>query len=159
MCFPPFFGDFIFFQASRVPQGVAGLRFGVFCRSPPGPRRLARALGFNFLKDCHAIRSNHMAFPRPANFPYKEVFYFDGEIALIKGRYKDSDRDSIGMRWMVGESDLGYPSTFGNAMWMVVPDKLAQYILEGIFRDLEKQRKFVSDFQEFMDSLDFIRTE
>jgi len=27
-----------------------------------------------------------MAFPRPANFPYKEVFYFDGEIALIKGR-------------------------------------------------------------------------
>ena len=40
---------------------------------------------------------------------------------------------------MVGESDLGFPSTFGNAMWMVVPDKLAQYILERIFKDLEKQ--------------------
>jgi len=60
---------------------------------------------------------------------------------------------------MVGESDLGFPSTFGNAMWMVVPDKLAQYILEGIFKDLEKQRKFVTDFQEFMDALDFIRAK
>jgi len=98
-----------------------------------------------------------MTFPRPANFPYKEVFYCDDEIALIKGRYKDSDHDSIGMRWMVGESDLGYPSTFGNPMWMVVPDKLAQYILEGIFRDLEKQRKYIKDFQEFMDALEFIR--
>ena len=28
-------------------------------------------------------------FPRPKNYPYKEVFYFDGEIALIKGKYKD----------------------------------------------------------------------
>ena len=74
---------------------------------------------------------------------------------MIKGRYKDSD--SIGMRWMVGESDLGFPSTFGNPMWMVVPDKLAQYILEGIFRDLEKQRRFVIDFQEFMDAIEFVR--
>jgi hypothetical protein len=98
-----------------------------------------------------------MTFPRPSNFPYKEVFYSDGEIALIKGRYKDSDNDSIGMRWMVGESDLGYPSTHGSPMWMVVPDKLAQYILEGIFRDLEKQRRYVIDFQEFMDALEFIR--
>lgn len=99
-----------------------------------------------------------MAFPRPSNFPYKEVFYSDGEIALIKGRYKDSGHDSIGMRWMVGESDLGYPSTYGNPMWMGVPDKLAQYVLEGIFRDLEKQRAFIIDFQEFMDALEFIRT-
>ena len=99
-----------------------------------------------------------MTFPRPNNFTYKEVFYSDGEIALIKGQYKNSVHDSIGMRWMVGESDLGYPSTFGNPMWMAVPDKLAQYILEGIFRDLERQRIFVIDFQEFMDALEFIRT-
>jgi hypothetical protein len=98
-----------------------------------------------------------MKFPRPSNFPYKEVFYSDDEIALIKGRYKDSEHDSLGMRWMVGESDLGYPSTFGNPMWMVVPDKLAKYILEGIFRDIEIQRKFIIDFQEFMDALEVIR--
>lgn len=97
-------------------------------------------------------------FPTPNNFPYTAVFYFDGEIDLMKGRYKDSDRDSIGMRWMVGESELGYPSVYGKAMWMVVPDKLAQYVLEGIFRDLEKQRSFILDFQEFMNALEFIRT-
>ena len=82
-----------------------------------------------------------MSFPRPQNFPYKDAFYFDGEIAIMKGRYKDSDKDEIGMRWMVGESDLGYPNTRGNPMWMVVPNKLAEYILEGIFKDIEKQRK------------------
>lgn len=98
-------------------------------------------------------------FPRPNNFPYKEVFYFDGEIAMMKGRYKDSDNDSIGMRWMVGESELGYPSTFGNSMWMVVPDKLALYIVEGIFRNLENQFKFITDFQEFMLALNFIRDQ
>jgi len=100
-----------------------------------------------------------VTFPRPNNFPYKEVFYFDGEIALIKGRYKDFEHDSIGMRWMVGESEMGYPITYGNPMWMVVPDKLAQYILEGIFRDIEKQRCFILDFQEFMDALEFIRSQ
>ena len=98
-----------------------------------------------------------MDFPRPNNFPYKNVFYFDGGIALMRGRYKDGEHDSIGMRWMEGESDLGYPSTRGNPMWMVVPDKLAQYILEGIFRDLEKQRRYVIEFQEFMDALEFVR--
>lgn len=96
-------------------------------------------------------------FPRPQNYPYKDVFYFDGEIALIKGRYKNSDNYSIGMRWMVGASELGYPSTFGNAMWMVVPDQLAGFILEGIFNDLESLRKHITDFQEFMDALELIR--
>jgi len=96
-------------------------------------------------------------FPRPQNFPYKEVFYFDGSIALIKGRYKDSPNDSIGMRWMVGKSELGYPSTHGNAMWMVVPDQLAGFILEGVFNDLETLRKNIKDFQEFMDALEIVR--
>lgn len=100
-----------------------------------------------------------MKFPRPSNFPYKEVFYYDGEIALIKGRYKDSECDALGMRWMVGESDLGYPSTFGNPMWMVVPEKMALYVMEGIFKDIEIQRKFIIDFQEFMDALEFVRLQ
>ena len=100
-----------------------------------------------------------MIFPTPVNFPYKAVFYFDGEIALMKGRYKDASQDSIGMRWMVGESELGYPSVFGNSVWMVIPDKLALYILEGIFKDIEQQRKHVTDFQEFMDALDFVKIQ
>jgi hypothetical protein len=97
-------------------------------------------------------------FPRPKNYPYKEVFYFDGEVALIKGKYKGSEHDSIGMRWMIGESPQGYPITYGNPMWMVVPDNLAAFILEGVFSDLEKLRKNILDFQEFMDALELIRT-
>lgn len=96
-------------------------------------------------------------FPRPQNFPYIAVFYFDEKIALIKGKYKKSEDESIGMRWMVGESELGYPSTRGNAMWMVVPDHLAGFILEGIFNDLENLRENIKDFQEFMNALELVR--
>ncbi|MDE1358873.1 hypothetical protein L9W73_16440 [Vibrio aestuarianus] len=96
-------------------------------------------------------------FPRPKNYPYKEVFSFDGEIALMKGSYKDSKHESIGMRWMVGESPMGYPSTYGNPMWMVVPENLASFILEGIFEDIENLRKNIRDFQEFMDALELVR--
>jgi hypothetical protein len=98
-----------------------------------------------------------MNFPKPDNFQYKDVFYFDGEIAIMRGRYKGNGYDSIGMRWMIGESDLGYPSTYGHPMWMVVPDKLALYMLEGIFREMVSQRTFIINFQEFMDALLFIR--
>ncbi|MCG8454130.1 MAG: hypothetical protein MI717_13220, partial [Spirochaetales bacterium] len=87
----------------------------------------------------------------------KNVFYFDGEIALMKGKYKNADTKSIGMRWMVGESPMGYPITYGNPMWMVVPDNLAGFILEGIFSDLENLRTNIKDFQEFMDALEFVR--
>lgn len=96
-------------------------------------------------------------FPKPKNFPYSEVFYFDKEVALIKGKYNGSAVESIGMRWMVGESELGYPSTFGNAMWMVVPETLASFILEGIFSDIENLRGNILDFQEFMDALELTR--
>jgi hypothetical protein len=49
------------------------------------------------------------------------------------------------MRWIAGESELGYPNTFGNPMWMVIPDKLALYILEEyseILRNKEKYTRF-----------------
>ena len=98
-------------------------------------------------------------FPRPKNYPYNEVFYFDGEIALIRGRYKDASEDSIGMRWMVGESELGYPNIYGKSMWMVVPNKLARFILEGIFNDLESLHENIKDFQEFMSALNMIRED
>ncbi len=74
-------------------------------------------------------------FPRPGNFPYDKVFFFDGEVALMYGTYKDSPHRSLGMRWMESESDLGFPSTFGQEMWMVVPARLAKYILAGLLVD------------------------
>jgi hypothetical protein len=77
----------------------------------------------------------------------------------MKGRYKKSTQESIGMRWMHGESDLGYPNTRGKGMWMVVPRKMGQYILEGIFRDIETQRNSIIDFPAFMDALEFVKAQ
>lgn len=74
-------------------------------------------------------------FPRPKNFPYDEVFYFDHEIAIICGHYKGQKEWSLGLRWEVGESILGYPSVRGHRVWVVIPDILAIYILEGLLRD------------------------
>ena len=74
-------------------------------------------------------------FPRPLNFPYEKVFYFDGQVALMYGTYKNTPHRSLGMRWMEAESDLGFPNTFGREMWMVVPDRLAKYILAGLLID------------------------
>ncbi len=73
-----------------------------------------------------------IAFPRPKNYPYKDVFYHDGNVALIWGCYKKSPHMSLGMRWTESESPLGYPNIFGNGMWMVVPDNIARFILKGI---------------------------
>ncbi len=82
-------------------------------------------------------------FPRPGNFPYKEVFYSDGVIAMMLGTYKESPDKSLGLRWMEAESELGYPNIFGMSMWMVVPDKLALYILKGINGNLGKEGDFI----------------
>jgi len=70
--------------------------------------------------------------PRPKNFPYDEVFYDNKNIALMFGTYKKNKNKSLGMRWIEAESELGYPNIFGHPMWMVVPNNLAIYILEGI---------------------------
>jgi hypothetical protein len=97
-------------------------------------------------------------FPRPANFPYTDVFYFDGSVAMMLGTYKDSAEKSVGLRWMVAESDIGYPSTRGNPMWMVAPDKLSLYMLEGIFKNIEQEYPSIRNLNEFMEALHYIRT-
>jgi len=79
--------------------------------------------------------------PRPANFPYEEVFYDDGDSAMMYGRYKDSLHDSLGLRWTTAaESELGYPNIFGKGMWMVVPSKLTLYLLRGIAANMNAER-------------------
>lgn len=74
-------------------------------------------------------------YPRPNNFIYDNVFYDDDNVSLMCGIYKDAETYSLGMRWNVSESELGYPNIFGKSMWMVVPDKIAAYILNGILNN------------------------
>jgi hypothetical protein len=37
----------------------------------------------------HPKKMSADQFPRPANFPYTDVFYFDGSVAMMLGVYKD----------------------------------------------------------------------
>lgn len=96
-------------------------------------------------------------FPRPKNFPYSEVFYSDGKIALMLGVYKNSRTKSLGLRWMTGESKLGYPSNYGKEMWMVVPDKLSMFLLNGIYSNIVSERKHIANFEEFLDAYVYIK--
>lgn len=57
------------------------------------------------------------------------------------------------MRWVVADSPLGYPNMFGNGMWMVVPDKLALYLLKGICQHIDNECQFILDSKEFIDVL------
>jgi hypothetical protein len=98
-------------------------------------------------------------FPRPANFPYTDVFYFDGSVAMMLGVYKDSKEKSVGLRWMVGESEIGYPNARGNPMWMVAPDKLGLYMLEGILKNIEQEYSSICNLNEFMHALNHIRNQ
>lgn len=89
-------------------------------------------------------------FPRPQNFPYQNVMYSDHNIAMIYGRYKNAEHECLGLRWTQAESPLGYPNIFGNGMWMVVPDKLAVHILNGIREDpRERANGHILDEDEF----------
>lgn len=98
---------------------------------------------------------------RPHNFKYDEVFYFDEEAAIMIGKYKGSQEWSVGMRWMEAEGDMGYPVSHGNPMWMVVPDRLALYMLEGIQnnRSTGSDAHLTVPHQRFDEALARLRTK
>ena len=77
---------------------------------------------------------NTIQFPRPRNFPYDDVLYADDGFAVVLGTYKNANHKSLGVRWTEAESELGYLSARGQGMWLVLPHKLALYMLEGLFK-------------------------
>ena len=96
-------------------------------------------------------------FPRPNNFPYDEVLYSAEDFAVMLGTYKNAPHQSLGVRWTDAESELGYPNTRGQGMWLVMPDKLALYILEGIFKNIEQEKKSVPNMDKLTEALIYIR--
>jgi hypothetical protein len=101
--------------------------------------------------------TSSLEFPTPQNFPDREVLYSDGEIAVSIGTYKGADHKSIGVRWTEAESPIGFPIAHGYGMWLMLPDKLALYILDGIFKDIEEEKKSVLDMDKFTKALIYIR--
>jgi len=85
---------------------------------------------------------NVNGYPRPQNFTYD-----DGETSLMCGNYKGSEAFSLGMRWNVAESDLGYPNIFGQSMWMVVPTHIAvKYSLVFYMIVIKKEIFYVKNY-------------
>ncbi len=95
----------------------------------------------------------------PGKWERRKAFYFDENIALMMGYYDEAPEECIGMRWMEAEGPQGYPVTRGYPQWMVTPDKLALYMLEGIERDFDQDRArgYIRDEQEFRRALEYIR--
>ena len=96
-------------------------------------------------------------YPRPNNFPYDEVLYSDDVFAVMLGTYKNADHQSLGVRWTDAESNLGYPNSRGYGMWLVFPDKLALHLLEGIFKNIEREKKSVPSMDKLTDALIYFR--
>lgn len=102
------------------------------------------------------MTDDQLKFPTPKNFPYERL-YSDGDIAAVFGTYKGAPHKSLGVRWMESESDLGYPNSRGHGMWLILPDTLALYILEGIFRNIDEEKKFVGNMDKLTEALIYIR--
>lgn len=92
---------------------------------------------------------------RTSQFQYDHVIYFDGKISIIFGYYKNNPQKSLGMRWISNNDLLGYPSVHGVPAWMVLPDKLALMILEGLWaREEEGEKDNIRDgFEEALAEL------
>ena len=92
----------------------------------------------------------------PRKWNRRKAFYFDGDIALMLGKYDGAEEECLGMRWMQAEGPQGYPVSRGYPQWLVTPDKLARYMLEGIQRNRAQEAENICDVVEFQRALTVI---
>lgn len=60
----------------------------------------------------------------PHNFIVEKIIYDQDGFAIALGR-SEANRQRLGMRWNGGEGDdKGYPKTFGNPVWFMLPDEM-----------------------------------
>lgn len=67
----------------------------------------------------------------PHNFHVRHVIYNDSDFSIAWGQWADGNM-CIGMRWNGDGGDAGYPKTFGNPVWFVLPQSLIIPVLRGI---------------------------
>lgn len=60
----------------------------------------------------------------PSNFKIDEIIYNVDGFSIAYGKWKDDDEKCLALRWDGEETGLGFPQTFGNPVWLVVPHEL-----------------------------------
>lgn len=71
----------------------------------------------------------------PRNFQQIGVVYYDGDFAIVYGRYDSDPIPCLAVRWNGDPSnpnDKGFPIVFNNPMWTVIPTLLTIPILTSI---------------------------
>lgn len=65
----------------------------------------------------------------PSNFVVEQIIYKEDSFSIAVGIFGEDEVRRFAMRWD-GESDddLGYPQTYGKAMWFQLPDDLSGVI-------------------------------
>ena len=67
----------------------------------------------------------------PRNFQVLRVLYDDGEFSVVRGTWEDGTA-RLAMRWNGAGDDAGYPKTFGNPVWFVLPPPLTGAISRAL---------------------------
>ena len=84
----------------------------------------------------------------PHNFQVQQIVYNDGDFSIAQGKWEEGDM-RIAMRWNGDENDAGYPKTFGNPVWFLIPDNLSVPLLRGVlgteFSDTKAIATVISD--------------
>lgn len=72
----------------------------------------------------------------PHNFKVVEIIYNLNGFSVAWGIWED-ETYRIAMRWNGDGDDQGYPKTFGNPVWFMLPQELTLPILQsmGVYKD------------------------
>ena len=92
------------------------------------PRRLARALGFIIKSEKFTPEPSVV---NPHNFKVVEIIYNLNGFSVAWGIWED-DTYRLAMRWNGEGDDKGYPKTFGNPVWFMLPQELSLPILQSL---------------------------
>lgn len=77
----------------------------------------------------------------PRNFKVNEIIYDNYEFSIAYGKFENGD-NCIAMRWNGdGETDAGYPKTFGNPMWFIVHQDVMKVILKGLIGEKNSKKE------------------
>ncbi|MCB0126370.1 MAG: hypothetical protein KDE58_29130 [Caldilineaceae bacterium] len=67
----------------------------------------------------------------PHNFSVHQIIYNDGEFSIVWGKWQEEEM-RLAMRWNGEGTNQGYPKTFGNPVWFLLPVEITFPILRGM---------------------------